>query len=321
MKVDKITCGRVCSAAVHIEIHCMAPSYAAIVTVCLMKSTYVGDRILSAFASQFMVLCMYSDTSTTPTQCLPSHSVANAAIPRLARPPQFQPSGSGFRPPAGPMAQSQLQQQAAELSQEQLMQWQAQQLKAYQQRLLEQQLFAQQSMAGQRAAPHYDQEEPASYGIPVQDTRSQEMLMQQMLYQQMYEAALAQQQQQIKSTVSAGAINSVLQQAGDSNGRPQHAVVSNNQFAVTEATQLSAMRRASEGQVHTTSAMSVVVSDVESVVSAGHSIVSHQPQPDVIPTSSAHMTHDDAPSQHHDETFKVPFPPDHVRYYIFEFQL
>ena len=251
------------------------------------------------------------------------------AIPRLARPQQVLPSTS-VRPSAGPAPQ--LQQQANQLSQQQLQHWHSQQMKAYQQRMLEQQMFAQQSFTSQPAAftvaPQYDREElPASstalpFSMPAPDTyhpqNVQEMLMQQLLYQQMYEAAVAQQQQQqqMKSTVSAGAIN--LMQHHASENSVQQAGIDSSQFRTLEADQLSAMRRASEGQVYTSSA-SCVVTNAEPVDSDSHTVASAQPlSTDAIPASAVTHTADNPPSQNQDETFKVPFPPDHVRCQIFD---
>lgn len=225
---------------------------------------------------------------------------------------------------------AQLQPHVAQLSQQQLQYLHAQQVKAYQQQLLEQQMFAQQSYTSHPAAfsvaPQYDREElPASalpFGVPAPDTHhqqnAQEMLMQQMLYQQMYEAAVAQQQQQqqMKSTVSAGAINLIQHQASESS--IQQAGIDDSQFRTLDADHLSAMRRASEGQVYVSGAASVK-SNAEPVDSASHSVTSTQPQStDVILASAATYTADNPPSQSHDETFKVPSVPDHVCCEIFD---
>jgi len=254
---------------------------------------------------------------------MPSQSPAVTAIPRLARPPQVQPSTSGRPLPA---SMPQPQQHTAQLSQQQLPQWHAQQLKAYQQRMLEQQLAAQQNICNQQAAfsaaPHYDREEvPAlsssaavPFCVPSLDAHhsqnAQESFMQQVLYQQMYEAALAQQMQQqhMKATVSAGAINLIQQQASD--GTVQPASCGSRQGGTPEADQMTAARRASEGQVYTSSAtcQMSIADDVDSVTSA------QSQSTDVVPASAPTFTGAASPSQCRDETFKVPFPPDHVRY-------
>ena len=255
---------------------------------------------------------------------MPSQSPASTVIPRLARPPQVSSSLSG-RPSTGAVPQSQLQQQAAQLSQQQLQQWHAQQLKAYQQRLMEQQILAQQNFTSQQmvfgAAPHYDRDDvPATalpFVVPASDMHhslnAQEMLMQQMLYQQMYEAALAKQQQQhMKSTVSAGAINLIQHQAGDCVIQP----VSSGSVEVgtPEVDQMIALRRASEGQVCPTST-ACLASSVENDASASHTVTSAPAlSTDFIPASAVTYTTDNSPSHCHDETFKVPLPPDHVCY-------
>ena len=254
---------------------------------------------------------------STPAPCVPSPSPASTAIPRLAGPPQV-PSFTSARPLTGSVPQPQLQQHPAQLSQQQLQQLHAQQRKAYQQQLLEQQIFAQQNFRSQQMAFNVTPQDVSALSstalpvcVPTSDVQSaQEMLKQQMLYQQMYEAALAQQNQQqqqhMKSTVSAGAINLIQHQASDGTVPP--ASGGSCEFLTAEADQMSAIRRASEGQV-------CVTASVASVDSASHSVTSAQSQStDVIPTSSLTCTGDKSPSQCHDETFKVPFPPDHVRY-------
>jgi len=251
---------------------------------------------------------------------MPSQSPANTAIPRLARPPQVSSSLSG-RPLTGAVPQAQLQQQAAQLSQQSLQQWHAQQLKAYQQQLMEQQILAQQNFTGQQmafgAVPQYDREDVPATALPfvvpasdVHDSQnSQEMLMQQMLYQQMYEAALAK-QQHMKSTVSAGAINLIQHQAGDC--AIQTASSGSVEVGTPEPDQMTAIRRASEGQVCTTST-ACLVSSVENVDSASHAVTSAPAlSTDIVPASAVTYTTDNTPSQCHDETFKVPLPPDHV---------
>jgi len=144
-------------------------------------------------------------------------------------------------------------------------------------------------------------------------------MMQQMLQQQAYEAALAQQQQQqMKSTVSAGAINLMQQQqVSDCSVQPPAA---SSHFAMQETTsgdQLTALRRASEGQVLTTGA---TMSAVQHTDSASRCVVtSIQPQStDAIPAAVDTATVDSSASEHHDETtFKIPFPPDQACCQIF----
>jgi len=265
---------------------------------------------------------------------MPSQSPASTAIPRLVRPPQMPPFTPG-RPGAVP--QPQLQQQAPQLSQQQLQQWYAQQLKAQQQRQLEQQIYMQQQqqnyMSQQPAlsgSTQYECEEVpslSSTALPFGGTASdghqlpyaQEMLMQQILQQQLYEAAvIQQQQQQMKATVSAGAINLIQNQAGDSIIPP--ASTGSCQFVTPEADQLSSIRRASEGQVCTTSTSTSVASNVHTADCSSHTATSTQSQSgDVIPPVSVTCTVDISSSQCNDETFKVPFLPDHVCYYVFEY--
>jgi len=256
---------------------------------------------------------------------MPSQSPASAAIPRLARPPQVPAVYSG-RPSTGAVPQPPLQQQVPQLTQQQLQQWHAQQLKAYQQRLLEQQMFAQQNLTSPQvpfgAAPQYDREDIPSTALPFcvsasdahHSLSAQEMLMQRMLYQQMYDAALAEQQQQqhIKATVSAGAINLIQQQAID--GSVQSAGSSSCQFVTPEADH--AMRRASEGQVCTTST-TCEMSSVQNVGSASHSVTSsvQSQSADAVPASTVTYAGDTSPTPSRDETFKVPSLRDHVRYY------
>jgi len=262
--------------------------------------------------------------SSTPTPCLPTQSPANIAVPRPARPQQVMPSTSD-RAPAG--AAPQMQQQQQQLSQQQQLHWHAQQMKAYQQRLLEQQIFAQQkSFTSQPAAfsvaPYDRVDPPASsaalpYGVPATDAHHvqnvQEMLMQQMLYQQMYEA---QQQQQMKSTVSAGAINLIQHQVSETGG-VQQSNINSSRFRTLEADQMSAMRRASEGQVYTGASGVRGAPSAEPVDSAVHSVTCTQPHAtDVIPTSTLTSTADNPASQSHDEMFKVPLPPDNVCFYM-----
>ena len=207
-----------------------------------------------------------------------------------------------------PGTRSQLQQQSSQLS---LHQWHAQQVKAYQQQLLEQQLFAQSGFASQQAAfTHYDRDEvPLAQAHPVcmpapdmhHASSAQEVLMQQqVLYQQMHEAALAQlQQQQMKSTVSAGALNLMQQQqqASDCDIPPSY------------VDQMTAMRRVSEGQVLTKVSAASVSASVDTVTSI---------PPRIIPASSSSVTTtaDSSSSECRDELFKVPFPPDHVRHSV-----
>jgi len=246
---------------------------------------------------------------------MPSQSPANTAIPRLARPPQVSSSVSG-RPLTGAVLQAQLQQQATQLSQQQLQQWQAQQLKAYQQQLMEQQILAQQNFTGQQvtfsAVPQYDRDDvPATavpFFVPVSDVHHSQNT-QEMLMQQMYEAALA--KQHMKSTVSAGAINLIQHQAGDCAIPP--ASSGSIDIGTPEPDQMTAIRRASEGQVCTTSTV-CLVSSVENVDSASHAVTSAPAlSTDFVPPASADTyTTDNSPSQCHDETFKVPLPPDHV---------
>ena len=263
---------------------------------------------------------------------MPSQSPASAAIPRLVRPPQV-PSFTPGRPGAVP--QPQLQQQAPQLSQQQLQQWYAQQLKAQQQRQLEQQIYMQQqnytsqqpALSG--ASQHECEEVPSlsSTALPFSGTASdahqlpyaQEMLMQQLLQQQLYEAAvIQQQQQQMKATVSAGAINLIQNQASD--GIIPPASTGSAQFVAPEADQLSSLRRASEGQVCTTSTSASVASSVQTADCASRTATSTESQStDIIPPVAVTSTVDISSSQCRDETFKVPFLSDHVRYYIFEY--
>jgi len=273
-----------------------------------------------------VTLCL--DSASTPTSCLPTQSPAATAVPWLAGPPQVQPSASGRRL-TGSMPQQQLHQQAAQLSQQQMQHWYAQQVKAQQQQMLEQQLLTQQNFSGQQpafsAAAQYDRDDvpvlsaAPPFHAPTLDTHQpqnvQETLAQQLLQQQMYEAVSVQQQrqqQQMKATVSAGAINLIQHQAYDG---AVHPVGSGScQFGTSEADHISPLRRASEGQVYTTSA-TCAVSSVQSVDSGGHNVTPAQSQStDVIPPLAVTYTADNCPSEGRDETFKVPFPPDHVCY-------
>jgi len=221
------------------------------------------------------------------------------------------------RPSVGPAPQ-----QVAQLSQQQLQYLHAQYVKAHQQQQLEQQIFAQyrsQPTALSVVSQYEHKDQPVSstalsFSVPASDAHhAQDILMRQVLHQQMYDAAVAQQQQQMKSTVSAGAINLMQQQASETS--IQQPGIDSHQFRTLEADHLSAMRRASEGQVHTSIA-SCVVTNVEPVDSS-QSVTSTQ-STDVIPTQSATYTDDDPPSRSRDETFKVPFPPDHVCCKIFD---
>jgi len=274
-----------------------------------------------------MSMCLLcEDLASTPTPSMPTQSPASTAIPRLVRPPQVLPFTPG-RPSTGAVPQQQLQQQTPQLSQQQLQQWYAQQLKAYQQRQLEQQIFAQQQnymsqhqQPAFSAAPQYERDEgPAVTGpfyVLPSDTHhalnAQEMLMQQMLQQQMYEAALAQQQQQMKATVSAGAINLIQHQTTDSADPPPSSA--GDQSVLPEADQLTAIRRASEGQMCTTST-TCAVSSVPDIDSASQCVTSMQSQSgDSIPPAAVTTAVDISSSQCHDDTFKVPFPPDDVCY-------
>jgi len=250
---------------------------------------------------------------------MPSQSIASTAIPRLARPPQVALSAAG-RPVIGQMTHQQLQQQAVPLSQQQLQQLQVQQRKAYQQRLLEQQIYAQQNVSSQHmplsvtahdrdeslaAPPFYVAASDINYSQNAHDVSSQQMLC-----QQMYEAALVQQQQHMKSTVSAGAINLMQHPASDAASPPTSSA--SCQFDSSQSDQMSVIRRASEGQVYTT-ATTCLNSSVENV-SASHSVTSSQSQStDTIPSTAVPHTTDDPPFQYHVDTFKVPFPPYDVR--------
>ena len=249
---------------------------------------------------------------------MPSVSSQSPAVTAIPQPsPQVEPCIRG-RPVTG----AQLQQQAAQLTQQQLQQWHAQQLKAYQQRQLEQQIFVQQQnyMSQQlalSAAPQYEYEElpvmsstALPFYVPASDVHqalnTQEMLMQQMLQLQMYEAALAQQQQQMKATVSAGAINLIEHQSNDGSVAP--ASSSSCQLVMSSADELTAIRRASEGQVCTTNTVYIVPS-----VASQTAMSTQSQSTDVIPAPTVTCTVDSS-SQSRLETFKVPLPPDRVRF-------
>jgi len=144
--------------------------------------------------------------------------------------------------------------------------------------------------------------------------------MQQVLQQQLYEAAIIQQQQQqqMKATVSAGAINLIQNQTSDGIIPPTS--TGSGQFVAPEADQLSSVGRASEGQVCTTSTSTSVASSVQTGDCASHAATSTQSQStDVIPPVAVTCAVDISSSQSNDETFKVSFLPDHVRYQILEY--